>query len=459
MMPKTIRAKISLLTGGLSLAILFGFSVFLYSSLRIQLYQSVDNDLRVHAERLISSIENENGQLRFNREDRLTSNLGVEDIVRIVSTSGTVLDSLGDEFVPLTSFPEKDENRFVTLRFIEEVLEEKETVIFRLLSTPITMEGNPGAYLQVGRDLEPVQEALARLLGLLLLAGPVLVGVASLGGYWLTGQALAPIEKIRQRAASIHARDLSQRLDLKTTEDEVGRLARTFNEMLDRLEASFQRQRRFASDASHELRTPLAVIRGEIDVALERPRDRTDYVETLQSVDEEAQRMSRLVNDLLQLARADANELRLEFEQFDLADLLRLLVEKMQRQAQEAQVDLKTDLPASLPITGDRDRILELFVNLLENAIVHAPGSRVEVRAQTAGENIVVTITDTGPGIPEEHLPHLFERFYRVDQSRDRSRDGSGLGLALAQEIAHAHQGHISVQSQLEKGTTLIVQL
>jgi heavy metal sensor kinase len=302
-------------------------------------------------------------------------------------------------------------------------------------------------------------EALSRLLRLLIVAGPFLVGIATAGGYMLAGQALAPIEKIRQRAASIHAKDLSQRLELTTMDDEVGRLAQTFNEMLDRLEESFRRQRRFTADASHELRTPLSVIRGEIDITLERPRKEADYVETLESVGVEAQRMSRLVHELLLLARADTDEFRLEQEKIDLADLLSVLTEQMERQAQEADVRLKTDLHSPLIVYGDRDRFLELFINLLENTFFYAPGSLVTVKAQSNGENIFVTITDTGPGIAKEHLPHLFDRFYRVDPSRKRSASGSGLGLAIAQEIVHAHGGHISVQSEPGRGTTFTVRL
>jgi heavy metal sensor kinase len=386
-----------------------------------------------------------------------------EDVARLVSPSGTVLDSQGNAFVPIVSSTiGNGESRFFTIRCTGAGEGQdgcEESGVFRLLSVPVVIHGDTVAYLQVGRDIEPVQEVLARLLRLLLIAGPILVGVAALGGYWLTGQALAPIEKIRRQAAAINAQDLSQRLNLTTTDDEVGRLAQTFNEMLDRLEKSFQRQRRFTADASHELRTPLAVIRGEIDVGLERPRSAAEYVETLESVGAEARRMSRLVNELLLLARADAHELRLDYEKVDLADLLTLLVEQMQRPAQEAEVRLGADLPRSLPILGDRDRLLELFLNLLENALVHAPGSQVDVRAQPNGETIVVTISDTGPGIPEEHVPHLFERFYRADQVRGRSSGGSGLGLAIAQEIAHAHGGDISVRSERGKGTTFSVQL
>ncbi len=330
--------------------------------------------------------------------------------------------------------------------------------IFRLLIVPITDQGKTVAYLQVGREIPEIQEALTRLLQLLLLSGPVVVAISSVGGYWLAGKSLAPIEKIRQKAASIQATDLHTRLD-QTSKDEVGQLARTFNEMLDRLEDSFLRQRRFTSDASHELRTPLSIIRGEVDVALERPRKPEAYVETLQSIGTEAQRMSRLVSELLLLARADLNELRFVYEKVDTADLLRLLVGHLQNQAQAAGVSLSMDLPASLIITADRDHLIRLFINLLENAFIHAPGSQVSIQARSAGKQAEFILADTGPGISQEHLPHIFDRFYRVDPVRGSASHGTGLGLAIVREIILAHGGTVCMLSELGKGTSIKILL
>jgi heavy metal sensor kinase len=460
-MLKTIRAKIGLLTGVFSLVILLGFGFYLYFSLRLQLYQSIDERLQSRLEQLLSAVEIEDRGLVFDPEASAII-LPDDDTARLVSLSGAVLEQRGDEGIPLISPSEVDEKGFLTIRMIDEVdhaNDEREFETFRILNAPVIIDGDLKGYLQIGRGIDWMVEALSRLLMLLIVAGPVLVGIATAGGYLLAGQALDPIERIRQRAASIHAKDLSQRLELTTTDDEVGRLAQTFNEMLDRLDGSFRRQRRFTADASHELRTPLSVIRGEIDIILERPRKETEYIETLESVGVEAQRMSRLVHELLLLARADTDEFRLEREKINLADLLCVLIEQMERQAQEAEVTLQIDLPTQLPVFGDRDRLLELFINLLENSFSHAPGSLVSVRALSNGENILVSITDTGPGIAKEHLPHLFDRFYRVDPSRKRSVSGSGLGLAIAQEIANAHGGGISVQSEPGRGTTFTVRL
>ena len=262
-----------------------------------------------------------------------------------------------------------------------------------------------------------------------------------------------------QQAASVSAEELGRRLGLDLPDDEVGRLARTFDAMLERLDASFRRQRRFTSDASHELRTPLAVIRGEIDVTLERPRAPAVYVEALESIGGEAERMTRLVSDLLLLARSDNAQLPLAWEALDLAELLSVLIDQMKPQAEAAGVELYATFSAPLPSDGDRDRLLQLFINLLDNAFTYAPGSRVQVEGKAVVGGVEIVVSDSGPGIGIEHLPHIFERFYRVDAARSRANGGSGLGLSIAQEIARAHGGEIRAQSEIECGATFTVWL
>jgi heavy metal sensor kinase len=483
--PLTIRIQIALLTGGLLLLILTGFSVYLYLSFSTQLHQALDDSLRNSAEKLLVIVDSEGGRLRFDEGDLQAANLSYErdDVIRLVSPAGELLDDWGEEQVPIT--PETLGGGVYTVRYqdivqyqdsvgadAEEELEQdpaqddeapeddpNETEVVRLLSVPIEIDSQVIAYLQVGRDLEPLQETLARLRTLLFISEPILALLAALAGYWLAGRTLAPIESIRAQAASISARDLSRRLRLTLPDDEVGRLARTFNDMLARLDESFRRQRRFTADASHELRTPLAVIRGEVDVTLEQPRTPAEYEESLRSIGAEAERMSRLANELLLLARGDADELPLEQEEVDLADLLTILAEQIQGEARAANVTLATELPASLLVWGDRDRLLQLFINLLENAFTYAPDSRVTIQGRMDGDSVIMAVTDTGPGIPSAHLPHLFERFYRADKARSRANGGSGLGLAIAQEIVHAHGGTLDANSQVGQGTTFTVRL
>ncbi len=474
---KTIRAKIALLISGLILLILTGFGLFLYASLSTQLQRTLDEVLRSNADRLLAMVENQDGRLYIDQGDAQTViPRGSEaDVIRLVALTGEILDDRSEEQIPVDPQTLSGQGGFYTIRYqgsasasqkdklnsegAVEVGNMAQTDSLRLLSVPVLAGGNRSAYLQVGRNLEPLQNTLGQFSTLLLISGPVLVLLAALAGYWLAGRALTPIETIRLRAASIGAQDLSRRLDFDLPDDEVGRLARTFNAMLSRLDESFRRQRRFTADASHELRTPLAIIRGEVDVTLEQPRTPAQYEAALRSIGAEAERMTRLASDLLLLARSDAAELPLQRDVLDLADLLSVLVDEMRPQAEAAAVQLRTDLPQPLPVWADSDRLLQLFINLLENTLFYAAGSTVLVRGRLRPDVVEVTVADTGPGIAPEHLPNLFERFYRVDKARSRAGGGSGLGLAIAQEIAHAHGGEIGVESEVGAGTIFILRL
>ncbi|HRJ41271.1 MAG TPA: HAMP domain-containing sensor histidine kinase [Caldilineaceae bacterium] len=332
---------------------------------------------------------------------------------------------------------------------------------YRLISVPVPLSGQTAAYLQVARSMEPIDEALNALLVLLLFSGPIVMLLALAGGYWLAGRTLAPIERLRQEAAAISASTVEQRESLSNhlPDDEVGRLARTFDDMLTRLATSFQRQRRFTADASHELRTPLSILRGEVDVALEKPRSPAIYVETLHSIQAEVERMSRLVSDLLVLSRRDNDQLVLQKASVDISELLRNLTAQVSEQNEAEGMSFTSDLPARLLLCADLDRLIQLFLNLLDNVMAHAPGSQVSITASGSGNWVHVQVADTGPGIPPEHLPHIFERFYRVDPARSRARGGSGLGLAIAKEIALAHGGDIDVSSPAGGGTVFVVNL
>jgi heavy metal sensor kinase len=448
-----------ILTGGISLLLMIGLGLFLYLSLHWELFKFIDTSLHYRADQMKNNLVLNGGQVYFDRKEISDRSLLEDDTAHLISPDGTIMDQLGKEYIPGMA-GENLRNGFQTVRFWqpEGVSNTLELEIFRVFITPITDHGKTLAYLQVGREIDEIQEALNNLVKLLLISAPFIVGFSAVGGYWLAGKALAPIDKIRKAAASIQATDLHSRVE-HTKHDEVGQLASTFNELLDRLEESFFRQRRFTADASHELRTPLSIIRGEVDVALERTRTQEEYIETLQSIGSEAQRMSRLVNELLLLARADTNELRLVCEKVDLADLLQLMAGHLQNQAEAAGVSLSVDVPAALTIAGDRDRLIQLFINLLENTFVHAPGSQATLTARTVGEQVEIIVADTGPGIPGEHLAHIFDRFYRVDPVRERASHGSGLGLAIAREIVLAHGGSIRIDSEVNRGTSVIVQL
>lgn len=456
---RTIRTRIALLIGGLILVVLVSFSLFLYLNLQAQLIRVIDQGLRLNALQIAATVENEDGHYRLAKGDAAAQLVGNDDdLVRLISPSAQLLDQWGSMDLPISpQHLHTTPDGLPTLVSIPGATTAASgdhagtQDAMRLITVPVSSNGQVVAYVQVARGLGLMQEAIFRLLTLLLIAGPALLAVSLIGGYWLAGRALAPIEAIRLRAESISAEDLSQRLTQKLAsalpDDEVGRLARTFDAMLARLDESFRRQRQFTADASHELRTPLTVIRGEVDVALEQERTPQGYQEALASIGDEADRMARLVANLLLLARTDIAQLTLHREPLDLVDLLRSLTEQLQPQADRADVTLHLSLPAALPVYGDLDRLLQVFINLLENAFAYAPGSRVQIEGQRTQASIQVAIIDTGPGIPAEDLPNIFERFYRSDPARSRETGGTGLGLAIARQLVDLHGGRIWAES------------
>jgi signal transduction histidine kinase len=284
---------------------------------------------------------------------------------------------------------------------------------------------------------------------LALLAADLLVG------YWLAGRILRPVQTITRAAREIGATDLHRRLALDRT-DELGELADTFDQMLVRLEAAFERQRQFTADASHELRTPLTIVGVETERALAQARSPEEYRRALAVIQTESSNMNQLVNDLLTLARLEAGAAPVPRERLDLGDVILEVVERLAPMAHSQGVTLDVaDMPA-LPVLGDRRALAQMLGNLLENGIRHgtAEGPQVRIdagcRGAAGGQRAFVRVADNGPGIAPEHLPHVFDRFYRADTAR--SGRGSGLGLAIAQQITRAHGGEISVRSSRVAG-------
>lgn len=323
----------------------------------------------------------------------------------------------------------------------------------KIVTAPVHANGAIAGALQVGVSRGDTDEVLGALILVLGIIAPLSLVTAAVVGYVLAGRALAPVAAITQTAAGIGAGDLHARLNLPLPDDELGRLARTFDAMLARIEDAFERQRRFTGDAAHELRTPLSLMRGQVDLALSRPRSAEDYRTALTDLDQDLERLTGLVGTLLTLARADAGRLPLVRAPMDLADTIALLLEQYGPLADEAGVTL-TDESSPAPLNGDEDLLIQLLVNLLDNALAHTPtGGRITVGCRTEGDRVHLWVADTGSGIPPEHQSRIFDRFYRVDTGRTRAEGGTGLGLAICKAIAEAHGGTISLASREGKGT------
>lgn len=318
-----------------------------------------------------------------------------------------------------------------------------------------------GAYrLIAAAPVSSITSQLNELVRLFLIALPIAILIAGTGGYLLAGWSLRPVVTLSKQTARITEKNLDERLEAKGAAAELALLAGSFNELLSRLEQSFETMRRFVADASHELRTPLSVIRGEADVALARPREPEEYRESLEAVRDEARRLSRLVDDLLNLARADAGRRPLNLEEFYLNELVEECCRSLRPLAAHKGIELRCSAAADVPFRGDQELLRRLVLNLADNAIRYTPaGGAVAVAVEAAADRVRIVVSDTGIGIPPESAPHVFERFYRVDAARSRSQGGFGLGLPIAKWIAESHRGTLELSQTSEKGSVFSVSL
>lgn len=334
---------------------------------------------------------------------------------------------------------------------------------------PMFMPGMPGgplaspqishAAVAVGHSTEDIESALAGLIRTLVIAVPLTLVIAGAGGVFLANRALKPVGQIARTAREIEESDLSRRIPVQS-KDELGRLASTLNQMIERLEKAFKRQQQFTSDASHELRSPLAVIRAESTLALKSERPADEYRRSLELVSHESEHMSKIIDQLLRLARADAGKEQLPFEKVRLSDLVSDLSADAEILCRDKGLEFRLDGTVDLWVEGDRARLREMVFNLLDNAIRYTPsGGRISLSISRSDTKAVIAIADTGIGIPAEDIPHIFERFYRVDKARSRAEGGAGLGLAISKYIAELHGGTIDVESEVGKGSTFSVRL
>jgi len=336
-----------------------------------------------------------------------------------------------------------------------------------------------GEYVvEVGVSGEPVDTAVHQLSWLLAAAVPLVILITAGGGYILIRRSLRQVARVTRQAENITQRNLSQRLPHLSTGDELEELSLALNRMIDRLETAFQNSKQFLADASHELRTPLTILRAELEELAreqtirrdeaklpENPHEKVEHAgrarlpddtaDRLGSVLEEVERLARIVDQLFALSRLDAGEAQEERVGLDLGELTATTVEQMRLLGEDRNIAL-TCRTEPAPMRGDRARLKQVLVNLLDNAIKYTPrGGAIKVVVQVAGSDVVLTVTDTGMGIPAAALPHVFKRFYRADPARSRETEGAGLGLAIARSICLAHGGTIEATSAEGQGTKI----
>ncbi len=456
-----LRVRLTLWYGTALALVLIVFSVVLYVITARSLRDTVDESLEETATTAVRSLE-ARGFLPLIDDDELLSQFPeltrIDKFFQIFSPSGTITirsPNIQQHEVPLSATAL--DAAFAGQSIFESAKYPKEPPL-RLISVPIMYRGNLLYIVQVGTSMESVGETLQRFLVLLIVAIPIALAVSLAGGWFLAGRALRPVDKITLAAQRIAAGDLSQRLSMPAAHDEIGRLAATFNNMIGRLDTSFRQIRQFTSDASHELRTPLTVMKGETDLVLRRPRPLEDYQSVLESNLEEIDRMTRIVDELLFLSRADMGEIKMEL----LPIAMEALVEDVHRQAmvlaqdRTIEVVLGTVMPAV--VQGDDLRLRELLLNLVENAMKYShAGGKVEISLLNDGREARLSVTDHGIGIAPDDHKKIFHRFFRTDVARAHTKKGTGLGLAICAWIADLHKGRVEVKSDLGQGSTFTV--
>ncbi len=314
--------------------------------------------------------------------------------------------------------------------------------------------------VQVGQPLSSLHATLHRILVGLLIVTPFVLILSAFGSYWLSQRAFRSIHRLAHTAREIGANDLHQRVPVPQAQDEVHDLSIIFNQMVGRLEHSFNQQHRFVADASHELRTPVAVIRNMTDVALQQPASAEDYASVLREVNAESERLGGLINDLLVLARADEDQISLDCEPVRLDLLTADVVASLEPLALERHITLNTHTLEPATVLGDAARLIQIIMSLVDNALTYTnAGGSVTLSVETSASYVHVTVSDTGIGIAQQDIEHIFERFYRADPARSKAAGGSGLGLSIVDWAVRAHNGSTSVKSQVGQGSTFIVLL
>jgi len=434
---------------------LLSFDLYLYFKFREGLLSQVDRTLEVAAIQAIKNIDDEEAFLTFDpRRDApmlasLLDQAGVS--VYLLNEQSRIRGQFGHEL----TIPPQD---ILTPGF-QTLHEYDGSWRFYTLEIP-PRDDRPAGWIKVGHSLAVVEQSTEDLRHQMLLGTPLVLILVGVGGCFLAHRALIPIEQMTTMAQQIRTSgDLSQRLHYQGAEDELGRLAILFDEMLDSLQQTLEREQRFSADVSHELRTPLTALKGRLSVTLQRPRTADEYRTMLLSIEPEVDRLIRLSSDLLLLSQLERGG-HWQPETVDLSDLLAAIAEQMQPLADLREVYFVTDIAPGLILQGQSEHLIRLFLNLLDNAIKHTPATgKVQLTATAQEAHHCVTVQDSGPGIAADHLPHLFDRFYRVQSDRSRRTGGAGLGLAIAQEIAHLHGGYIQAQSPDQQGSVFAVVL
>ncbi len=457
-----IKWKLTLWYGGILALILVTFCGFVYMYFQSSLQKSIDHKIKSIAEVLSSSMTETHSQSLFGNFERYLENtLGKKPkgkFIQIIDASGKIgarLNDLEAEAVPV-SFTTLE--RALRGEIVYETIETARPRL-RMITMPILENKKVTSIVQVGSSLEEFEDTMKRLLIIMIVSIITATGGTIVVGYFMAKKTMKPVDQIRRTAVKITSSNLDERIELKGRKDELGRLAETFNAMIARLKDSFQRINQFSIDVSHELKTPLTILKGETELALRKERTNEEYKKSLQSNLEEIDRMSRIIDDLLLLSKAETKDIRLNLEKVDLRDLLADVCLNMKIFGENKGVEIIARDLDDIRIIGDELKLRRMITNIVENGIKYGhSGGYVAVSSHKQNGYACINVKDNGPGISSGDIKYIFDRFYRADRSRKRA-SGSGLGLSISKWIAQAHRGTIEVESTPAAGSLFTIKL
>jgi len=447
-----LRLRLTLAFAVAMAVVLSALGVFLYVRLGAELLRSIDMGLRPRAEVITAGLgENGAGGFTDQPNDLIDADEAFAQVLDPSSPNAIVDTSQGVAGSPLV--PVADLRTITQPTFLDRRVPGLDDQA-RLLVVP----AGGGRFVVVGAILSDRQEALDRLLVLFAIGGPIALLLTSAAGWVLAGAALRPVERMRREAAAISVSEPERRLPVPDTGDELARLATTLNEMLERLQESFGRERRFVDDASHELRTPLGVLKAELDLAVSRERSPQEMEDTIRRASEETDRLARLAQDLLVLSRARGGKIPVHREEVDLREVLEDACRDHRERGRAAGVDLRVRAPND-PVRVDPARLRQAVENLVDNSLRHAPaGGTIEVDAEIDDTGVSVSVRDSGPGFPPAFLARAFEPFARGEPDAG-DPSGAGLGLAIVRAVAEAHGGSSAAENPLGGGALVTLRL
>jgi heavy metal sensor kinase len=464
----SVRVRLTLWYLGLLALVLIVFSAGVYALLRQSLYERLDSAVRNEARALAAAHDRLILEGKTDQEAAVTA----QDERFFPRQATAIFDSEGKVVaekptrsgkharLPALNLLQGDDTFFYTALEEEDGGRDGRRIAVKRITNADT---GKTFIFAVSQPLDRVVEELATVRRALFIAIPLALALAGAGGWFLARRSLAPVVAMSEHARWISAENLQERLPLVNPRDELGRLAAIFNELLTRLETSFSQQRRFMADASHELRTPLYVIRTATDVTLGREhREEHEYRDALKIASEQTHRLTRIVEDMFTLARADSGSRTLDETDFYLDELITEAARAAEVLAASKGIRLDRGACAEMLCHGDEGLLRQMLMNLLGNAIKHTPeGGEVRIGVERENGQYLITVADTGTGIPIEAQPHVFERFFRADKARSRSNDGggAGLGLAIARWIAEAHKGRLELKHSDMTGSVFIASL